>query len=72
MSWFSVGVADDDCAISQPGNMLLGPGSNAFTYFALQFSAETKYVPSKQTFSRCFKKSESHIQILQSFPKDRK
>jgi hypothetical protein len=72
MSWFSVDIADDGCAISWAGNMLLGPGNNAVVYFALQFSAETKDVQSKQTFATCSRKLASHIQILQSFPKERK
>lgn len=71
MSWFSVGVSDD-CAISWPGNMLLGPRSGAVIHFAFQFPAETEYAPSKQTVARCSRKLVSHTQILQSLPKERK
>jgi hypothetical protein len=42
LSWFWVDVADDSFTILQPSNMLLGPYSNAATYFPLQFSAEKK------------------------------
>jgi hypothetical protein len=37
-----MGTAEDNSAISQPGNMLLGLGSKAVLYFAFPFSAETK------------------------------
>jgi hypothetical protein len=56
MSWFDVGVADNDCATSQPSNMLLGPGSSAAIYLAFQLSAATEYSPSKQTVARCSRK----------------
>jgi len=71
MSWFGVGSADD-CATSQPGNMLLGPGSSAVIYFAFQFCMATEYTPSKQTFARCSRKLVNHTQFLQPFPKGRK
>jgi hypothetical protein len=63
MSWFDVGVADDDCATSRPGNTLLGPGSSAVIYLVFQLPAATEYAPSKQTVARCSRKHVSHTQI---------
>jgi len=64
MSWFGVGSADKDCATSQPGNMLLGPGSSAVIYFAFQFPAATEYASSKQTVARCSRRLVNHTYVV--------
>jgi hypothetical protein len=60
MYWYDVGIADNDCTTSRPGNMLLGPGSSAAMYLAFQLPAATEYAPSKQTVARCSRKHKSH------------